>query len=100
MQLLKSSTSTKHSLLDCNRLGQVSWEVDVQSLCDREPVSDQLQWNDVQETLQAVNGLWNLDTFGLGWREFRVVLVADDNWAAITSNDYAMLVLFTSSGEI
>lgn len=74
-------------LLDSDRLGQVAREVDVQALSNGEPVGNQLQRNDVQETLQAVNGLWHLDPLCLGWRELGIVLVADDNRSSLTGND-------------
>jgi hypothetical protein len=74
-------------LLDSNRLGQVAREVDVQALSNSEPVCDQLQRNDVQETLQAVDSLWHLNSLGLGWWEFGIVLIADDNGSSFTGND-------------
>ena len=38
-------------LLDSDRLSQVAREVNVQALSNSEPVGNQLQRNDVQETL-------------------------------------------------
>lgn len=78
-------------LLHRDRLGQVAGEIDVQALGDGEPIGHQLERNDVQETLQAVDCLGDLDLLGLAILEFFVVGVADDDWLAAASNDWKVL---------
>src|ERR1700712_3880533 len=41
-------------LLDGNGLGQVSWEIDVESLGHGKPVRHELQWNNIDQTLERV----------------------------------------------
>ena len=74
-------------LLDSDRLGQVTREVDVEALEDSQPVGDQLERNDVEDALQDVDGLGDLDPLAVGVLELLVVLVADDDWPATTSSD-------------
>lgn len=81
----------KH-LLNSNRLGQVSGEVDVETTGDSQVIGNELKWENVEKTLQAVNGGWDLDLLGLGGLEFLVTWVADNDWLARTSNDYDILV--------
>ena len=75
------------ALLDSNRLGQVTGEVDVQTLHDSEPVGNELQRNDVQETLQAVDGLGNLDLLRQVGLELFITGVADNDRLATTCNN-------------
>lgn len=74
-------------LLDGDRLGQVTREVHIQTSTDGQPVRDQLERNDIQQTLKSVHGLGDHNLLGLCGRELRVVLVADDNGATTSSND-------------
>lgn len=74
-------------LLDGDRLGKVAREVDVETLQDGEPVGNQLEGDDVQETLENVDRLGDLDLQSLAGLELVVARVADDNGLAITSND-------------
>lgn len=60
-------------------LSQVTREVHVQALSNREPVGHQLQGDDVEETLETVDGLGDLDLLGLARLELLVVGVADDD---------------------
>jgi hypothetical protein len=76
------------SLLDSDRLGQVTREVDVETLQNSQPVGDELQRDDVQDTLQAVDRLGDLDTLSIGGLELLVVGVADDNGLAASGNDW------------
>lgn len=75
------------SLLDSDRLGQVSGEVNVETLENGQPVGNQLQRNDVQDSLQAVNGLGDLDLESIRGLELLVTRVADDDGLATTGND-------------
>lgn len=85
--VIVSSSLQGYPLLDSHRLGQVPREVDVQTRTDGQPVGNQLQRNDVQQTLQAVDRLRHFDLLRLRSRELRVILVANDNWPTATSND-------------
>lgn len=84
----QESCQTRLPLLDCDRLGQVAREIDVETLQDGQPVGNELERDNVQETLEAVDRLRNLDRLGLRSLEFLVTGVADDNGPAATSNDY------------
>ena len=79
---------SRSPLLDGNRLGKVAREVDVETLQDGKPVGNELERNDVQETLENVDGLGNLDLQSLAGIELLVTRVADDDGFAITGNDY------------
>jgi len=79
-------------LLDSDTLGQVSGEVDVQALSNGQPVGHELKRNDVEQTLQNINGLGNLNLVGLVTRELAVALAANDNGAALASNDLLVSV--------
>lgn len=74
-------------LLDSHRLGQVAREIHVEALEDSEPVGDELQRNDVEETLEAVHSLGDLNLLGLGCLKLLVAGVADDNGLAASGND-------------
>ncbi|KAI9172071.1 proteasome regulatory particle subunit Rpt4 [Paramyrothecium foliicola] len=74
-------------LLDSHGLGQVSGEVHVKTLENSQPVGNQLQGNDVEDTLKAVDRLWDFDLLSLGGLELLVTGVADDNGLAAASND-------------
>lgn len=75
-------------LLDRHRLSQVTREVYVKTLGNRKPVGDELQRDNIEETLQTVHCLGNLDPLSLGRWEFFVVRVANDNRAATARNHY------------
>ena len=74
-------------LLDSDRLGQIAREVNVETLRHSQPVSHQLERNDVEQTLENIAGLGDLDTLGLLSGEFGVTSVADDNGSTRTGND-------------
>ena len=75
-------------LFDGNGLGQVTWEIDVETFGNSKPVGHELERNDVEKTLQTVDSLWNLDLLGLTGLELFVVRVTDDNWLAGSCDDY------------
>ena len=85
-----SSRERDADLLDCDRFGQIAGEVDVEALLDREPVGDELQRDDVEQALQAVDGLGDLDALALLVGELVVVDVADDDGAAAAGNDFRL----------
>ena len=74
-------------LFDGDRLRKIAREVNVETFTNSQPVRDQLQGDDIEQALQAIDGLGKFDLFGLSGRELLVVVVADDNWPASTSND-------------
>jgi hypothetical protein len=74
------------TLLDCDTLGQVPGEIDVQSLADGQPVRHQLQRNDVDQALKTVDLLGHFNLVRLGRRELSVALVANDDGTALASN--------------
>ena len=43
------------TLLDGNRLGEIPGEIDIKILRDSEPVSDELEGKNVQESLETIN---------------------------------------------
>lgn len=55
-------------------------------------VGNELKRENVEETLQAVNGGRDLDLLSLTGLEFLITRVADNDWLARTSNDCEMLV--------
>lgn len=76
-----------HLLLDGNGLGQVAGEVDIEVAGDGEPVGNELQRNDIEETLENIDVLGELDLDALLASKLLVTLVADNNGLAATSND-------------
>lgn len=79
---------SRENLFDGNRLGQVTWEINVETLSNCEPVGHKLKRNNVEETLEAVDCLWNLDLLGLSTAELFVIRVADDDWLTAAGNNY------------
>lgn len=77
----------QNTLLDCDGLGQVAREIDIETFRHGQPVGHQLKGNNVEQTLQNVACLRHLDTLSLVWRELGVAGVADDNGSASTGND-------------
>ena len=75
------------SLLDSDRLGQVTGEVNVETLENSEPVGNELKRDDVEETLKNVDGLRDLDLLGLRSLELLIVGVADDDGLTTASNN-------------
>ena len=61
----KESEPPHQVLLDGDRLGQVTREINVKTLKDGQPVSNELQRDNVEETLEAVNRLGDLNLHGL-----------------------------------
>lgn len=84
-------------LLHGDRLGQVTWEVDVHALSNSQPVGHELKRDDVEQTLEDINSVGNLDSVGLLARELVVASVANDDWAALSGND--LLVCVEGLGE-
>lgn len=84
IQRMQQELETETRLLDSHRLGQVTGEVNIETLHDRQPVGNQLQGNDVQETLQDVNRLGDLDRLCLAAAELVIPIVANDNRLATT----------------
>jgi hypothetical protein len=72
---------------DCYRLGKVAGEVDVQSLSNSKPVCNELQWDDIEETLQQIDSLGDLDALCLLRWELLVACVTDDDWATFPRNN-------------
>ena len=54
-----------HLLLDGNGLGQVAGEVDIEVAGDGEPVGNELQRNDIEETLENIDGAGDLNLLSL-----------------------------------
>jgi hypothetical protein len=87
----------KQLLLDSDRLGQVTGHIDVDSLGNGHPVGHELQRNDIDQTLQAVDIAGNLDLVSLVTWELGVVLVANDDGPSAAGND--LLVSVERLGE-
>ncbi len=75
-------------LLHRDGLGQVTREINVQTLSNCQPVCHQLQGDDIQETLQTIDGRGDLDLLSQTGLELLVVRIADHDWSATTSNDW------------
>lgn len=74
-------------LFDCDRLGEVTREIDVQALENCQPVGNELQRKNVEDALKSVHGLGDLNLLSLRRLEFLIICVADDNWLASASNN-------------
>ena len=88
------------SLLHRDRFGEVSREIHVQTFCHREPVGNQLKRNDVEKTLQNINGLGYDDLLSLVLVEFWVIGVTDDDRAARASNDCMPISIASCASNI
>lgn len=65
---------------------QVPWEIDIEAVPNGKVIGEQLQRDDVQQALQAVDGLGHADRLAaLG--NAPVVLVADDDWLCLARGD-------------
>jgi hypothetical protein len=84
---MTTSQTTVTSLLDSDRLGQVTREINVETLKNGKPVGNELKRDDVEETLKNVDGLGDLDLLSLGRLELLIVGVADDDGLTTTSNN-------------
>lgn len=74
------------SLFNGYRLRKVARKIDVEAFPNGEPVCNQLQWNNVEKSLEAVHGLGNLDLLRLGRRELGIAVVTDHNGATTPGN--------------
>jgi hypothetical protein len=63
-------------------------EIDVEVLSDSHPVGHQLQRNDIEKTLQTVDGLGQLNLLAGLVPELLIVLVADNDRPTATGNNY------------
>lgn len=88
------------NLLNGDRLCQVTWEVDIQTLGDGEPVCHQLERDDVEKTLEAVDRLWDLNLLGFAIGKLLIVGVADDNWLSGAGNDCENVSIVSGTGCI
>ncbi|QBM86973.1 hypothetical protein METSCH_B01660 [Metschnikowia aff. pulcherrima] len=82
---INSTDVTLLELFNSNRLGQVAGEVHINASVDSQPVTHQLQRNNVQQTLQAVNSQWHMQG-SVGFATHHVIsLIADDNRPSVSS---------------
>ena len=79
---------SRNRLLHSDRLREVAREINIKTFTDGEPVSNQLQWDNVEKTLEAINSLGDLDLFCLGGRKLGVIVIADNDWTTTSGNDY------------
>lgn len=98
MATLVRMNSRQTRLLDSHRLRQIAGEVNVETLHDREPVSNQLQGDDVQEPLEDVDSLGDLNRLGLAAAELAVAGVADYNGLATARDNYQSFKSQSKSG--
>jgi len=66
---------------------QVPGEVDIESILHSQVVAQELQWNDVEQSLQTVDGLWNPDRLRVLQEPRVVVVVANDHWSCLSRSD-------------
>ena len=86
-KLVVLSSLLSLSLFYCNRLGQVSGEIDVESFTHSEPVGNKLERNDIQQALKTVYRLWDFYLLRLLRRKLAIVGITDDNWPSTTGDD-------------
>ena len=82
----KPSPQLPH-LLNSHTLRQIPWEIHIQPLLHRQPISNQLQWNNIQQSLQYINCARNLDAFRFIVGELGIAFVADYYGSAAASDD-------------
>lgn len=82
----------RRHLLDSNTLSQIPWEINVESLLDGQPITDHLQWQNVQQTLQTIDGLRNLNLFDEIVGAFTLVGIADDDGTTATRENLLVRV--------
>jgi len=73
-------------LLNRHRLRKIAGEVHVKAFHNGEPVSNELQGNDIENTLQNIDRFGDLDLQCLAGLELLVTWVADDDGFATTSD--------------
>ena len=78
----------RNKLLHSDRLGEIAREINIEAFTDSEPVGNQLQWDDVEKTLETINSLGDLDLFCLGGGKLGVIVVADNDRTTTSGNDY------------
>src|SRR2546421_8847404 len=78
-------------LLHSHGFGKIPWEVHIKVLRNSKPISDELERDDVKDTLKHVDIRRHLNLLAFFMGELRVVLIADDNWPAATGDDYCLI---------
>lgn len=81
------SQNTVTSLLDSDRLGQVTREINVETLKNGKPVGNELERDNVEETLENVDRLGDLDLLGFRRLELLIRGVADNDGLTTASNN-------------
>jgi len=74
------------NLLGRDGFGQVPREVNIKAVKDSQVVAEELEWDDVEETLQAINRSRNTDSLGV-LADRVIIFVAHDDRLAFTSGD-------------
>lgn len=82
----QARNETSKRLLDSDRLGQVSREVDVTPIPDSEVIAEELERDDVQQTLQTVHRLGNTDRPRVG-RDRLITLIAQNDRRSLPGGD-------------
>lgn len=78
----------RNRLLHSDRLREIAREINIEPFTDSEPVGNQLQWDDIEKTLEAIHSLGDLDLFCLGGGKLGVIVVADNDRTTTSGNDY------------
>ena len=66
---------------------QVPGEVDVESILHGQVVAQELQGNDIEQSLQTVDGPWNADRLRVPQESRVVVVVANDHRSCLSRSD-------------
>jgi len=95
---LLSSTRTnlqkqkfERSSFNGDRFGQVPWTVDVAAAQNRYVIGEELERDDGQDSLQAVDCVRNLDRLEGHRLRFLVILLAYYDWPSISSDNLVLV---------
>jgi len=69
------------------RDSQIPWEVDIEPIHNCQVVAEQLQWDDVEDPLKAIDCARDYNLAPAGLLERRVVLTADDDWLSLAGGN-------------
>lgn len=94
----KWNVNTKETAEQKGRHPQVPREIDVEALHDCQMVAEELKRNNVEDSLETINGRGDsdgsigspvilVDRPGLAFLQLRIVLAADDDRSTLTSGD-------------
>ena len=74
------SISKMHRITNQRKYSQVPWEINVESVVHGQVITEQLQWDDIQQPLQAIYGFGNANGLGVFGNAFIILVTQNDGF--------------------